>query len=68
MVAALIAALDDSVGDLVAVLEKKEATNNTVVIFVSDNGGTGQEVAGSSIPRAASFGSNWPLRGAKQTQ
>jgi arylsulfatase A-like enzyme len=37
--AAMIACLDDQVGRFVAALEKRELSNNTLILFSSDNGG-----------------------------
>ena len=37
--AAMVESIDDSVGRVLATLEKLELTDNTVVIFTSDNGG-----------------------------
>jgi arylsulfatase A-like enzyme len=38
--AAMIAALDDEIGRVVAALEKKKMRENTLILFHSDNGGT----------------------------
>lgn len=51
--AAMIEAVDMSVGRIMATLDKHEIADNTIVIFYSDNGGHGQ------------ITSNKPLRGAK---
>ena len=51
--AALVAALDDAVGAILAKLEELGLADNTVVVFSSDNGGHGQVT------------SQAPLRGAK---
>jgi arylsulfatase A-like enzyme len=56
--AAMIRSLDDSVGSLLKVLEDESLTEQTVVIFTSDNGAA-EEVAGEIVT------SNYPLRGSK---
>ncbi len=55
---AMIEALDDAVGSVMKQLEKSGLTDNTMVVFVSDNGG-------ASYTRATT---NAPLRGGKCTQ
>jgi len=52
--AAMVAALDDALGEIVDALESADLREHTLVIFASDNGG---------IPREGS--SNSPLRGGK---
>ncbi|XP_037499290.1 arylsulfatase I isoform X2 [Rhipicephalus sanguineus] len=52
----MAAAMDDSVGLIVEKLKKVEMWNNSLFVFMSDNGG--QVLYG---------GSNWPLRGNKNT-
>jgi arylsulfatase A-like enzyme len=54
--AAMIEAMDDGIGRILAAIEKSGAADNTVVWFMSDNGGIGR------IP-----GNNTPLRDAKLT-
>ncbi|MGS2722619.1 sulfatase [Porticoccus sp. GXU_MW_L64] len=39
--AAMVASLDDSVGRILATLERMKLTDNTLVVFFSDNGGHG---------------------------
>lgn len=58
--AAMIQSLDDSVGRVVETLERNRLTDNTVVIFTSDNGGL-------SAPEwlLKPTTSNWPLREGK---
>ncbi|OQV17861.1 Arylsulfatase I [Hypsibius exemplaris] len=61
-----IAALDDSVGQVIAALKSKGMYENSIVVFSSDNGGSGFENAFDDLP--AAHASNWPLRGAKTSQ
>jgi arylsulfatase A-like enzyme len=76
--AAMITALDDQVGRIVAALEKKKLRDNTLIIFSSDNGGATSALfatgARSEEDRAESGGvalgakppaSNGSLRGGK---
>ncbi|KAM7294977.1 arylsulfatase B-like [Ixodes scapularis] len=58
--AGAVDALDQSVGIFFQALEKKDMLQNTVLVFLSDNG---------AIPWGewSNAGSNWPLRGAKFT-
>ncbi|OQV16696.1 Arylsulfatase J [Hypsibius exemplaris] len=65
--AATVAALDDSVGQIMEALRLKGAANNTLVVFSSDNGGAGAE-RGLEFGPPFTFASNWPLRGAKSSQ
>jgi arylsulfatase A-like enzyme len=51
--AAMVSALDDAVGTLLAALRKSGLEENTLLFFLSDNGGTG------------GVGDNRPLRGGK---
>ena len=57
--AGLLAELDDSVGRLLAALDRLELKDNTLVIFVSDNGGLEHQQDGTVVT------SNRPLRGEK---
>ncbi|HEY6166566.1 MAG TPA: sulfatase-like hydrolase/transferase [Verrucomicrobiae bacterium] len=57
MFAAMLASLDDGVGALLAALRAQGIEDNTLIIFLSDNGGPTQELTSS----------NQPLRGGKGT-
>ena len=57
-VAAAAEELDVSVGELRAALEREGMMNETLLVFISDNGASLGQAGG---------GSNWPLRGAKFT-
>lgn len=43
--AAMIEAVDENVGRLLAYLEQRQLADNTIIVFTSDNGGTPQYVA-----------------------
>ena len=55
--AAMLSNMDDSVGEILASLQKTGIAENTLVIFISDNGGPTRELTSS----------NAPLRGEKGT-
>merc|ERR1712048_13328 len=50
----MLAVLDDGIGNVTSALRRKGVWNETLLLFVSDNGGTGA-------------GNNYPLRGEKAT-
>jgi len=56
--AAMVEALDDSVGAVLVKLEQLGLAEDTVVLFTSDNGG---------LSKGGRITSNWPLRGEKST-
>ena len=59
----MIASVDESVGRVVATLDKLKLTDNTLIIFSSDNGGVGgYEAAGLSRNGVTD---NAPLKGGK---
>ncbi len=61
---AMIASLDESVGRVLAKLDELKLSQNTLVIFTSDNGGVGgYEAAG--VRGAGGITDNAPLRGGK---
>lgn len=62
--AAMIASVDESVGRIVALLDKLKLADNTLVIFSSDNGGVGGYVR-EDIKEAGDITDNAPLRGGK---
>lgn len=62
--AAMLATIDDSVGQLVGWLERRRLRENTLIFFVSDNGATRERRAGLN-GKPARGGSNAPFRGAK---
>lgn len=49
--------LDWSIGQVVAALDRKNVLNNTIIVFISDNG------ALSDGNGTINYGSNWPYRG-----
>ncbi|MBM3272337.1 sulfatase [Candidatus Kaiserbacteria bacterium] len=62
--AAMIASVDESVGRVVAKLEELKLTENTLVIFTSDNGGVGGYVR-EGIKQGGDITDNAPLRSGK---
>eukprot|EP00906_Rhabdomonas_costata_P029300 RCo041365 len=61
--AAMVAALDDSIGAVVDALKSREMWSRTVLVFSSDNGGP---IPGDSVNMNIGA-SNWPLRGGKHS-
>ncbi|HLO79837.1 MAG TPA: sulfatase-like hydrolase/transferase [Chitinophagaceae bacterium] len=55
--AAMVSAVDDGVGEVLSKLQHLNLTNNTIVIFLSDNGG----------PEQDNSSDNGPLRGGKSS-
>jgi arylsulfatase A-like enzyme len=64
MYAAMLAAVDDGIGEIVGTLEKFGLRENTMIFFASDNGATREPRAGLN-QQPAQGGSNRPLRGFK---
>ncbi|XP_002006611.3 arylsulfatase I [Drosophila mojavensis] len=58
--AALVTAMDDSVGRIVEQLRKSHMLDNSIIIFSTDNGGPAEGFN-------SNFASNYPLRGVKNT-
>lgn len=48
--AAMLANMDDSVGAVLATLRKKKLEENTLIFFISDNGGPTRELTSSNLP------------------
>ena len=61
--AAMIESIDQSVGRILQKLAELKLEDNTIVIFMSDNGGVGGYLAAGV--KARSITSNFPLRGGK---
>jgi arylsulfatase A-like enzyme len=59
--ATLIEGLDKSLGDIMANIERHGVTNNTLIIFTSDNGGTAETRNQTTSP----YSQNGPLRSVK---
>ncbi len=55
--AAMLANLDDSVGEIMQKLESEGLEENTIVIFLSDNGGPTRELTSSNLPLRGGKGS-----------
>ncbi|MBN1490730.1 MAG: sulfatase [Phycisphaerae bacterium] len=62
--AAMIASVDESVGRILALLGELRLTENTLIIFSSDNGGVGG-YAREGLTHARDVTDNAPLRGGK---
>ena len=62
--AAMLASVDESVGRVLAKLDELKLSDNTLVIFTSDNGGVGGYVA-AGIKRKDGVTNNAPLHGGK---
>lgn len=60
--AGMLSKMDDSIGDIVDALSEQRMLKNTVILFLSDNGAPSNQEA--IYPN---WGSNFPLRGAKET-
>ncbi|EFA02301.1 arylsulfatase B [Tribolium castaneum] len=58
--AAMVSKLDDSIGAVFEALEAKNMLQNTIVVFISDNGAP-------TVGPHHNWGSNYPLRGIKDT-
>lgn len=57
--AAMLAHLDDSVGRVLAALRENGVEENTLVVFLSDNGGPTKEITSSNAPLRGGKGELW---------
>lgn len=57
--AAMLSALDDSVGTVLAKLRERGLTDNTLIFFLSDNGGPTAELTSSNAPLRGGKGQLW---------
>lgn len=64
---AMVSKLDESVGRVVQALKEKNMLQNTIIVFMSDNGSPSYDDSGRSFPPSAgvtaNWGSNFPFRG-----
>ncbi|KAJ4450929.1 hypothetical protein ANN_02364, partial [Periplaneta americana] len=58
--AAMVSKLDESVGRVVQALQRRHMLENSIIVFLSDNGAP-------TKGRYPNWGSNWPLKGVKET-
>lgn len=57
----MLTSLDESVGSVIESLDKNGMLEDSIVLFISDNGAP----ADDPIWGYGNFGSNWPLRGVR---
>lgn len=50
MYAAVVDAMDQAIGQVLATLDREGSADNTIVLFFSDNGGAAYSVGGASYP------------------
>jgi arylsulfatase A-like enzyme len=55
-VPAMVSKLDESVGRIVQALQKRHMLENSIIVFLSDNGAP-------TKGRQPNWGSNWPFKG-----
>jgi len=61
--AAMVEIVDDGIGEVIAELKKQKMFDNTIIVFISDNGATSE---GGIISQLAADLSNTPYRGYKR--
>lgn len=65
----MVSKLDESVGRVVQALKEKDILENTIIIFMSDNGSPTFDDSGHDFPShvdvgiSPNWGSNFPFRG-----
>lgn len=61
----MVSKLDESVGRVVQALGEKNILQNTIIVFMSDNGSPSYDDSGRSFPPGVTpnWGSNFPYRG-----
>ena len=64
MYAAMLSAVDDGVGEVMALVKRLGLADNTLVVFSADNGATREKRAGLN-QQPATAGNNYPFRGNK---
>lgn len=66
---AMVSKLDESVGRVVQALKEKDMLENTIIVFMSDNGSPTFDDSGRELPShvdvgiSPNWGSNFPFRG-----
>jgi arylsulfatase A-like enzyme len=65
--AAMITAMDDEIGKVIAALDKKKMRDNTLIVFMSDNGGnrTAMLAGDADVSKLKLPADNGPYRGGK---
>src|SRR5262247_2271019 len=65
--AAMVTAMDDAIGKVLAALEKKQMRDNTLIVFMSDNGGnqTALLAGDADVSKLKLPADNGPYRGGK---
>lgn len=67
MFVAMVSKLDESVGRVVEALSEKKMLQNTIIVFMSDNGSPSFDNSGRGfrpdVGVTANWGSNFPYRG-----
>lgn len=61
----MVAKLDESVGEIVSALQRRSMLENTIIVFMSDNGAPSTDNQKPRIGLFPTWGSNYPLRGVR---